>query len=63
MRPVETRGVKSPAWRTKLAAVYRWLRPDAEMRRRTRYYIFDLIGWVAGAKIDAQPQNNRRNQR
>jgi hypothetical protein len=45
--------VNSPAWLQQLAAVYRWLRPDAETRRRTRYYIFDLIGWVAGTESDA----------
>ncbi len=63
MRAVETPGVNSPAWRTKLVAVYQWLRPDAETRRHTRYYIFDLIGWVAEADATPRPQSNRRNQR
>ncbi|MGH9778175.1 MAG: putative porin [Candidatus Acidiferrales bacterium] len=42
-----------PVWLEKLAAVYHWLRPDAERRRRTRYFIFDLIGRVAKAEADA----------
>ena len=42
-----------PVWKQRLARVYRRLRPEAETRRRTRYYIFDLIGRVAEAEADA----------
>lgn len=30
-------------WLDKVAAVYRRLRPDAQTRRRTRYFVFDLL--------------------
>ena len=51
--PKRLGAVNPPVWFERLAAVYHRLRPDAETRRRTRYYIFDLIGQVAKAEADA----------
>ncbi len=51
--PLRLGAVNPPRWLDKVAAVYRWLRPDSETRRRTRYYIFDLISRVAKAEADA----------
>ena len=51
--PERLAAVNPPVWFEKVAVVYHWLRPDAETRRRTRYYVFDLLGQVADAEADA----------
>lgn len=33
------------------------LRPNAEARRRTRYYIFDLIAWTAQDENSTREDN------
>src|SRR3989338_4685207 len=52
MRPSPSPGilgsVKTMHWLRKPGQVWKSLRGDAETRLHTRYYIFDLIAWVAG---------------
>ena len=52
--------MKSSQWVSRVVQVLGRLRPEAEIRQRSRYYVFELIAWVAQGE---QPQQEEKSMK